>query len=185
MSVKEDMLAIVKEIEFVRANIDDGEVARFVDAIRDAKRVFCFGLGRAGFAMKSFAMRLMHMGKETYVLTETITPNFGVGDLFVVASGSGETAQLIALAAKAKALGGSVGVMTTNRESTITQHADVVVQIMAPSKNQKESSFSSQQPMASLFEQSLLIVGDATVMTLAQQSHAPESELFKRHANLE
>ena len=48
--------------------------------------------------MKAFTMRLMHMGKEVYFLTETITPNFGPGDLFIVSSASGETAQLVALA---------------------------------------------------------------------------------------
>lgn len=42
----------------------------------------------------------MHMGKEVYFLTETITPNFGPGDLFIVSSASGETAQLVALAKK-------------------------------------------------------------------------------------
>jgi len=60
-----------------------------------------------------------------------------------------------------------------------------VIQIRAPSKNQKESTFSSRQPMASLYEQSLLVACDAVVMTLASQNKAPEEALFKRHANLE
>ena len=185
MSVKDDLLEICEEIEFVRVHIDEGEASAFIDVVSRSERVFCFGLGRAGFAMKSFAMRLMHMGKQAFVLTETITPSFGPGDLFVVASGSGETAQLVALAAKAKKLGGIVSVLTTNRKSTITRHADVVLQIMAPSKNRNDSAFTSQQPMASLFEQSLLLVCDAAVMTLARMTKPAEGELFSRHANLE
>ena len=142
-------------------------------------------MGRAGFSMKAFTMRLMHMGKEVYFLTETITPNFGPGDLFIVSSASGETAQLVALAKKARQLGGAVAVLTTNRHATITEFVDVIVQINAPSKNQKDSVFRSAQPMASLYEQALLVIADALVMKMAAESGAPESELFKRHANLE
>ena len=43
----------------------------------------------------------------------------------------------------------------------------------------------STQPMASLYEQALLVIADALVMKMAAESGAPESELFKRHANLE
>ncbi|HBC6771484.1 TPA: SIS domain-containing protein, partial [Escherichia coli] len=112
-------------------------------------------------------------------------PNFGPGDLFIVSSASGETAQLVALAKKARQLGGAVAVLTTNRHATITEFVDVIVQINAPSKNQKDSVFRSAQPMASLYEQALLVIADALVMKMAAESGAPESELFKRHANLE
>lgn len=49
----------------------------------------------------------------------------------------------------------------------------------------KDSVFRSAQPMASLYEQALLVIADALVMKMAAESGAPESELFKRHANLE
>ena len=84
-----------------------------------------------------------------------------------------------------RAVGGAVAVLTTNRHATITEFVDVIVQINAPSKNQKDSVFRSAQPMASLYEQALLVIADALVMKMAAESGAPESELFKRHANLE
>ncbi len=56
------------------------------------------------------------------------------GDLFIVSSASGETAQLVALAKKARQFGGAVAVLTTNRHATITEFVDVIVQINAPSK---------------------------------------------------
>ena len=40
--------------------------------------------------------------------------------------------------------------------------------------------FRSAQPMASLYEQALLVIADALVMKMAAESGAPESELFKR-----
>ena len=177
MDAKLYITEIINELTFVKDSIREDDCTKLIDAIQQSQRVFCYGLGRAGFSMKAFTMRLMHMGKEVYFLTETITPNFGPGDLFIVSSASGETAQLVALAKKA--------VLTTNRHATITEFVDVIVQINAPSKNQKDSVFRSAQPMASLYEQALLVIADALVMKMAAESGAPESELFKRHANLE
>ena len=168
MDAKLYITEIINELTFVKDSIREDDCTKLIDTIQQSQRVFCYGLGRAGFSMKAFTMRLMHMGKEVYFLTETITPNFGPGDLFIVSSASGETAQLVALAKKARQLGGAVAVL-----------------INAPSKNQKDSVFRSAQPMASLYEQALLVIADALVMKMAAESGAPESELFKRHANLE
>lgn len=78
-----------------------------------------------------------------------------------------------------------MAVLTTNRHATITEFVDVIVQINAPSKIKKILFSASAQPMASLYEQALLVIADALVMKMAAESGAPESELFKRHANLE
>ncbi|WP_042937588.1 6-phospho-3-hexuloisomerase [Klebsiella pneumoniae] len=185
METKAFITKIINELEHVKETIEEQDCADLINAVQKSRKVFCYGLGRAGFSMRAFTMRLMHMGKEVYFLTETITPNFGADDLFIVSSASGETAQLIALAKKARELGGVVAVLTTNRHSSITEFCDVTVQINAPSKNQKQSTFSSAQPMASLYEQALLIIADALVMKMAADSSSPEEELFKRHATLE
>lgn len=166
MDAKLYITEIINELTFVKDSIREDDCTKLIDAIQQSQRVFCYGLGRAGFSMKAFTMRLMHMGKEVYFLTETITPNFGPGDLFIVSSASGETAQLVALAKKARQLGGAVAVLTTNRHATITEFVDVIVQINAPSKNQKDSVFRSAQPMASLYEQALLVIADALVMKM-------------------
>ena len=114
MDAKLYITEIINELTFVKDSIREDDCTKLIDAIQQSQRVFCYGLGRAGFSMKAFTMRLMHMGKEVYFLTETITPNFGPGDLFIVSSASGETAQLVALAKKARQLGGAVAVLTTN-----------------------------------------------------------------------
>ena len=61
---------------------------------------------------KSFAMRMMHMGIDAYVIGETVTSTFTQDDLLIIGSGSGETKSLIPIAQKAKELGGKVGVVT-------------------------------------------------------------------------
>ena len=108
MDAKLYITEIINELTFVKDSIREDDCTKLIDAIQQSQRVFCYGLGRAGFSMKAFTMRLMHMGKEVYFLTETITPNFGPGDLFIVSSASGETAQLVALAKKARQFGGRI-----------------------------------------------------------------------------
>ncbi len=49
---------------------------------------------RSGLMMRVFAMRLMHMGFESHVVGETLTPAVEKGDLLVIGSGSGETCKV-------------------------------------------------------------------------------------------
>lgn len=185
MGTKKYFDIIIRELQHVRETVSEKDCEQLLSAIYSSERVFCYGLGRAGFSMKAFAMRLMHFGKEVYFLNETVTPGFGRDDLLIVSSASGETAQLVALAKKARELKGTVAVLTTEPDSSITQFCDVVVAINAPSKNHQHSQFQSEQPMSSLYEQALLMIGDALIMQAVEESDEPEEWLLKRHANLE
>ena len=57
--------------------------------IASAKRIFITGAGREGIASRGFAMRLMHLGKETHWLWDDTTPGMKAGDLFIAVNGSG------------------------------------------------------------------------------------------------
>lgn len=176
---------ILDELQTSLTQIDPASADRAVELIASSDKVFVLGLGRLGLGLKSFAMRLMHMGRDSYVVGETITPGFGPGDLLVVGSASGETKQLTQIAEKAKSLGGAVLAITGSSQSTITRIADATVVIPAPSKDQSSSQFRSVQPMASLFEQGVLLLGDALVLALMDRSGEAGEAMFTRHANLE
>ena len=66
--------------------------------------MFVTGAGRSGLMGKSFAMRMMHMGIDAYVIGETVTSTFTQDDLLIIGSGSGETKSLIPIAQKQKNL---------------------------------------------------------------------------------
>ena len=68
---------------------------------------------------------MMHMGIDAYVVGETVTANLEKGDLLIIGSGSGETKTLVAIAEKAKSLGGTVAAITISPESTIGELADM------------------------------------------------------------
>lgn len=176
---------VLGELEHVLDLISEEDVDRAIALIEGSDKIFFNALGRAANTGKSFVMRLMHMGREVYVLGETNTPNFGAGDLLVVCSGSGETKQFIDTATKAKGFGGKLLLFTTNTHSTLAKMADAVIAIDAPSKAQGDSEFSSVQPMASLFEQAILVSGDAIVLTIMERSDADNDAMFSRHSNLE
>ncbi|HCM86065.1 MULTISPECIES: 6-phospho-3-hexuloisomerase [Enterococcus] len=165
--------------------ISNEEFDTALELVEKAPKIFVLALGRAGFAIKSFAMRLMHMGKDAYVVGETITPNFEKNDLLVIASGSGETKQFLQMAEKAQYFGGKVLALTGNGDSTLANLSDAKVVIPAPSKNVAESSFASVQPMASLYEQTVLLLGDSIVLGLMERSDKENKEMFKKHSNLE
>ncbi len=102
------MLMAEKMQETVRA-LDRKDALRFFDEILAAGRVYVAGAGRSGLVAKAFAMRLMHIGYDSYVIGETITPAFSRGDTLVVFSGSGETNSIYDVCETAKKISSDLG----------------------------------------------------------------------------
>ena len=176
---------VMSELDYAINNIPESQINRVLDLIEHANKIFVLGLGRAGYAIRSFGMRLMHMGKEVYSIFEMNTPNFEENDVLIIASGSGETKLMNQMAEKAKGIGGAVIAFTTNQNSTLTKICDAALTLRAPSKKQPDSSFISAQPMASLYEQSVLLAGDMLILELMQRNAKQNGNMFVRHSNLE
>jgi 6-phospho-3-hexuloisomerase len=177
---------ILTELRSVLSKVEPAEADAFADAVLGARRIFVAGAGRSGFAARAFAMRLMHFGLDAHVVGETTAPNYEAGDLLVVCSGSGETGSLVAIADKARRIGGRIALLTIVPDSTIGRLADVTVRLQAPSpKARAGEAVPSRQPMGSLFEQSLLLLLDATILALMERRAGDSDSMFKRHATLE
>ncbi|GAA3313141.1 hypothetical protein GCM10020331_002560 [Ectobacillus funiculus] len=58
---------------------------------------------------------------------------------------------------KRKSIGATLAVVTISPESTIGQLADIVVKLPGSPKDQEGAQYKTIQPMASLFEQTLLL----------------------------
>ena len=76
---------------------------------------------------------------------------------------------------------------TAEAVSPLSEVADHTVIVPAPSLKPAltEQTFRSAQPMGSLFEQSLLILGDSLVLTLMDHLGVGVGKMRKLHANLE
>lgn len=175
---------IIRELERTLIKTDNMQIEKLVKEIIKAKRIFVAGQGRSGFMVKSFAMRLMHIGFEAYVVGETITPSIQSGDLLIIGSGSGETGSLVMMAKKAKESDVQLAVITTNANSSIGKISDVVIGICAQAKGDEDNE-STVQPMGSLFEQCLLLLLDSVILSLMDLTKKDGNKMFGKHANLE
>ena len=104
------------EIDTVVERLARGEtpaLARVVDLVAAAPRVFVLGAGRSGLALRMTAMRLMHLGLEVHVVGEVTTPAIVEHDLLITASGSGTTAGILRAAHTAIERGAQVAAITT------------------------------------------------------------------------
>lgn len=183
---------IIEEIGRVLNLISKEETDRFADRILSAGQLFIAGAGRSGLMMRAFAMRLMHLGLNACVVGETTARNIAIGDLLIIGSGTGATGSLVHMAGKVKEIGAGLAVITVCPGSAIGKLADALVCIPALNPwivqvdaEGKAASFISRQPMASLFEQCLLIYLDAMILRLMEFKGIDVREMYARHANLE
>ena len=176
---------IIEELSKSAELISDLEVDKLANQILKSKKIFVTGAGRSGLMCKSFVMRMMHMGFDAYVVGETITPNFEEDDLLIIGTGSGETKTLVPIAKKAKDLGGTVAAVTLSPESTIGKLADIIVKLPGAPKDQSEGDYKTIQPMGSLFEQTMLLFYDATILSVMEKKRLDSNKMYGRHANLE
>ncbi|MDF8367444.1 SIS domain-containing protein [Weissella paramesenteroides] len=166
------------------SNNSDRQISnKLLELTHSTNRIFLTGSGRSGLALKGFAMRLSQLGKCVFFVGETNTPAIEPEDLLIIASSSGETSQLINYADIAKNIGANVWLWSTNTNNTIYEKSNHVTLLSGKSKF--ANSDLTQQPMGSLFEQSVWIYGDLFVINYMNYYNIPESELKQRHANLE
>lgn len=176
---------IIDELQRSISQINEEEAERMVELLLQSGKVFVAGAGRSGLMGRAFAMRLMHAGKEVYVVGETVTPGIEKGDVLVLGSGSGETKGLISMAEKAKEIGAEVVAVTITPDSTIGRLASYTVKLPGSPKDQASGSYSTIQPMASLFEQTMLVFYDAIILRMMEKTGQTTKQMFGKHANLE
>lgn len=175
---------ILAELSHTIEGMNDTETEKLADEMLRTNKIFVAGGGRSGLMAKAFAMRMMHVGLDPYVVGETITPNLEADDMLIIGSGSGETNSLLSMAEKAKGIGATIALVTTNPASSIAQLADITVEIPAQAKAEGTSG-KSIQPMGSLFEQSMLLFYDALILRFMEQKGLDSNKMYGRHANLE
>jgi len=161
-------------------------LAQAIVLMDDAPRIFVAGAGRSGLSMRALAMRLMHLGKSVYVVGETTTTSISAKELLIIGSGSGRTAGLLKVAEQARRQDAKILLFTTNMDSPLSEIVDHQVIIPAPSLNMADQEgLLSVQPMGTLFEQSLTVVGDSLILGLMRRMDVTANQMCQRHANLE
>lgn len=185
MKFNKNVSSIINEVSKLLERIRSDDVDPLVEQLVRAEHVYVAGGGRSGLMAKALAMRLMHLGISAYVVGETTTPAIGRNDVLLVCSGSGHTQVTVLVSRVAKENGAHVIAITANRESPIAQLADTVLVLEAPYKAGLHEGMPSIQYAGSLFEQGLLILADAIALEIGRVLGRSDSEIDRRHANLE
>ena len=75
--------------------------------------------------------------------------------------------------------------ITDNPDSTMKEYSDLFIRIPVQTKLALPEEISSIQPMTSLFEQSVLLLGDSIALVMIEEKAIDMSKLWQYHANLE
>jgi 6-phospho-3-hexuloisomerase len=201
-SIQELMRMIASAAGSIADTTSDKEGQQFMQALLTAPRIYVAGVGRSGLIAKAFAMRLMHIGMESYVVGETITPAMQNGDLLVVFSGSGETHSITDICKTAKAVGGTLTLITSRRESSMAATADLTVVLdsrqyddqglssdfairQITGEHRSGVAYNPKAPTGSLFETAAMIFSDAVILELMDLRHTAISDIEDNYSNIQ
>jgi 6-phospho-3-hexuloisomerase len=194
------MEEMAESIQKTTAGLDKAQTSAFFQRILDAQRIYVTGAGRSGLIARAFAMRLLHLGFDVFVVGETVTPALQPGDTLVVFSGSGETHTMATFCKTVKELGGIVLLITASPDSTISRIADCVVNLgdltgyyrgdtttfeMRQMTGQYRSVAAAFAPLGTLFETLALVFSDAVISALMEAKKEGAPELKGRLTNME
>ncbi len=177
---------ICEHVQNVKKNLDFDRIEEFISVLDQARSVFVMGAGRSGFVAKAFAMRLMHLGYNVYVVGETVTPRIKPEDVLIAISGSGETISVVNISRKAKEdIGSKLVAVTQRTNSTLAKMSDIVIVLKGKDKYERNHELSRLAPLGTLFELTALIFLDGLVAEIMNRKQLTEEDLAERHAVLE
>ena len=182
---KELSAMAMKELTEVFDRMDDSNVRDLLELIKKTDRIFLLAAGREGLSTRSFAMRLMHLGKQSYWIWDDTTPSIGEGDLMICACGSANVGHENYIAKMAKDNGAELALITPSNEGYLLSIADLTVNVPAAAYKATGDFVPTEQLMGNLFEQALFILYDVLVMMLREEMGISKEEMVSRHRNVE
>jgi len=184
--------------ELVRENLSqvkEEELRAFVEMLKFHRnnKILIMGAGRSGLVGRAFAMRLLHLGFNAYVLGDTIVPSITKEDLVIAISGSGSTKLIVTAAEAAKQVGAKIVSITSYPDSPLGKLSNHIVLLKGRIEVSPRDYFARQilglheplAPLGTLFEDSALFLLDSIIATLISEFHVKESDMRERHANIE
>ena len=178
--------AVTSEIETTLGAIDPDSVMRLRDEILAADQVFFVGVGRVMLALQCVCKRLAHLGIRAHYVGEITEPAITKNDLLIVGSGSGASLFPLGIAKKARsAVDCRIVHIGSNPHGEVSKYADYMVRIPVRTKEYLDDEIDSCQPMTTLFEQSLLLLGDILAKMIIEEKQLDMKALWRYHANME
>lgn len=170
---------ILDSIEHSFENLKCESIEKTVDVLTSAKHVFVYGSGRSGLVGRTFAMRLMQLGLDSFFIGETITPAVDKGDCVFFVSKTGETQTAIQAAeiVNERVKGADVIVLTASPESTLAGLADVIITLEGFDSDKNQTL----APLGTIFEDTAMMFLDGLIAVLMEELGETEEDMKVRH----
>lgn len=176
---------VLQELSLSLGAIKEEEVEHLLEIVLSSRKVFFVGVGRVLLSLQAVAKRWAHLGIDTHIVGEITEPAITSEDVLVVGSGSGTTLFPASIARKAYQIGAKVIHIGSNPNSELKDFVCLMVRIPVRTKYYLQDEIDSRQPMTSLFEQTVLLLGDVVAKIVIDRNHLDMKGLWKYHANLE
>ncbi|HWQ77972.1 MAG TPA: SIS domain-containing protein [Anaerovoracaceae bacterium] len=185
MGMKDSAAVILDELTQVFDRLSEKEFEAFLDELIKPRRIFVIGVGRMMISLKAWVKRMAQLGLDVnYFGSETEGP-LREGDLLVVASSSGESAVPKAIVPIARERKAHIVYIGCTADSAVDRMADSRVLLTGRTKFRREGEFQSVQPMSTLVEQQLYLLGDMLSLEIMKRKGLNEEDVRRNHANLE
>jgi len=182
------LLEISNQVKENSNSIDIIQVLELIDMIIDVDSkghmIFVYGAGRSGYIGRCFAQRLMHLGIKSCFVSDAVTYRYRNEDLLIIISGSGSTTTPLAIAGRAKEIGGKLALFTANPSSAIGKLSNLIIKVEGKSKDQATSR-KTLAPFTSLFDISTLAILDSIGASIMGKLNITENDIHKHHASIE
>lgn len=119
---------VLDELSAILQSVDCRDIKGLARAIRDANHICCYGVNGEGLAMKTFALKLFHLGFKAHCVGDITAPSLTKGDLLLVAAGPSYYSTVSALALEAMRSGTRVIAFTAHKTAPLP-FAESVIRI--------------------------------------------------------
>ncbi len=177
--LKESVQHIMESIQYSFENLNCERIEEAVRLLISANNVFVYGSGRSGLVGRTFAMRLMQLGLESYFIGETITPAVKSGDAVFFVSKTGETQTAIQAAeiVDTQLEESDIIVLTASPGTTLADLGDVVLTL----KSKETEKNKTLAPLGTVFEDTAMIFLDGLTAVLMDELGETEDDMKIRH----
>jgi len=159
----------------------DEDFVKAVEILKNTKgRVVITGMGKSGLICRKIAATMASTGTPAIFVhpAEAIHGDLGMiveGDSVIAVSNSGETEEIVKLLEFIKRIGVPIVAITSNTESTLAKHSDIVIHL----RIEKEACPLGLAPTSSTT--ATLALGDAIAMVLLELKNFKPEDFAARH----
>ncbi len=172
-----EMMEMSKQLNSNEVNVYVDNLSQHLSSKKPSEiEIIGLGAGRMGYSLRSFIMRLSHMGFNASMIGDTNVPRVKKESIVFVNSSSGETPTILLYTQQASAMKPVIFSTTCNIESSIGLMSNFCITM---------PTISSSQLMKSPYEQFSMLLYDYIIIKLMESLNLDSSKVSANHSILE